>query len=289
MLELFNYEFMRTAFICGVLIALIIPLVGIVVVLRHLAMIGDSLSHVSLSGVAAGLIMSLNPVAGAVVAALAGAFSIEAIRRRIPAYSEVAIAIVTSAGVGIAGIMSGYIKNSQNFDSFLFGSIVAITPFEKWLIVGIAVMVILFFALFWREFRLLSFDEGLARLAGVPVGFMNALLTIMVAVTVAVASRAVGALIVSGIMIIPVVNALILGKGYAKTTCYAIIFAVIAMVTALIMSFYVPNLKPGGTIVMVAIAELIVTYVLRVIFIRVRFRSRFDEQERISKQLDILR
>ena len=106
-MEMFEYAFMQRAFIVGVLLALIIPLIGVTVVLRRLSMLGDALSHTSLAGVAAGLLLNVNPVFGASVFCVGAAFGIEGIRRRFPRYAELSISVMLSAGVGLAGVLSG--------------------------------------------------------------------------------------------------------------------------------------------------------------------------------------
>ena len=119
-MEILEYDFMRRAFIVGILLAIIIPCIGIVVVLKRLSMISDALSHSSLAGVAAGLILGINPIVGAVITCVVSALSIEVIRKKIPRYSEMSIAIVMSAGIGLAGVLSGFVKSAANFNSFLF-------------------------------------------------------------------------------------------------------------------------------------------------------------------------
>ena len=131
---IFEYAFMRKAFAVGILLAIIVPCIGIIVVLKRLSMIGDALSHSSLAGIAAGLVFNINPILGAIIASLASAFSIEFIRKKLPKYSEMSIAIIMSAGVGLAGVLSGFVKDSAAFNSFLFGSIVAITDFELYMV-----------------------------------------------------------------------------------------------------------------------------------------------------------
>ena len=105
-MEIFEYAFMRRAFIVGILLAAVIPCIGLVIVCKRLSMIGDALSHTSLAGVAAGLILGLNPVLTAAAACVVAAIGIEAIRRKIPRFSEMSIAIIMSAGIGLAGVLS---------------------------------------------------------------------------------------------------------------------------------------------------------------------------------------
>lgn len=251
-----QHAFMQRAFIVGILLAVIIPLIGVIVVLKRLSMIGDALSHTSLAGVALGLILGINPVVGAVVTCTAAAFSIEFIRKRIPRYAEISISIIMSVGIGLASVLSGFVKSATDFNSFLFGSIVAITDGELYLVIGISVLVTAAFILFYKEFMYLSFDEKSARLAGIPVRRMNFLITVLTAVTVSVASRSVGALVVSSLMVIPVACAMQVAKSYRQTVVYAVLFAVFFTIAGLTLSYYF-SLKPGGTIVLTGVTVLV--------------------------------
>lgn len=251
-----QYAFMQRAFVVGILLAVIIPLIGVVVVLKRLSMIGDALSHTSLAGVALGLILGINPLVGAVAACTVAAFGIEFIRKRIPKYAEISISIIMSVGIGLASVLSGFVKSAADFNSFLFGSIVAITDGELWLVVIVSVLVILAFVLFYKELMYISFDEKSARLAGVPVRRINFLVTLLTAVTVSVAARSVGALIVSSLMVIPVACAMQLAVSYKQTVIYSVIFAVLFTVVGLTLSYYL-SLKPGGTIVLTGVAVLL--------------------------------
>ncbi|MDF2568062.1 MAG: hypothetical protein K0R90_1518 [Oscillospiraceae bacterium] len=255
-MEILQYDFMRRAFIVGILLAAIIPCIGIIVVLKRLSMIGDALSHSSLAGVAAGLIMGINPILGAVVACIIAALGIEAIRKKIPKFSEMSIAIIMSAGIGLAGVLSGFVKNAANFNSFLFGSIVAINDFEMILVACISCAVMLAFVLLYKELFYIAFDERAARLAGVPVKIVNFIFTILTAVTVSVAARTVGALIVSSLMVVPVACAMQFGKSYKQTVIYSICFAIFFMTTGLFVAYYA-RLKPGGTIVLIGVICLV--------------------------------
>ncbi len=262
MASILAYDFMRRAFIVGILLAVIIPCVGIVVVLKRLSMMGDALSHTSLAGVAAGLILGINPILGAVVACIAAALGIEAIRKKIPKFSEMSIAIVMSAGVGLAGILSGFVKNAANFNSFLFGSIVAISDFEMILVACISCIVLSAFIFLYKELFYIALDERAAHLAGIPVGAINFIFTILTAVTVSVAARTVGALIVSSLMVVPVACAMQLAKSYKQTVIYASCFAVFFTVSGLFISYYL-KLKPGGTIVLLGVLCLLMILLLK--------------------------
>ncbi|RBP63829.1 zinc transport system permease protein [Alkalibaculum bacchi] len=255
-MAIFEYTFMQRAFIVGILLAIIIPCIGIIVVLKRLSMIGDALSHNSLAGVAAGLVMGINPIVGAMISSIIAALAIEYIRKKIPRYSEMSIAIIMSAGVGLAGILSGFIDNSANFNSFLFGSIVAISDFELYLVIVISLCVMLSFIFLFKELFFISLDERSARLAGIPVKSINFIFTILTAITVSVAARTVGALIVSSLMVVPVACAMQFAKSYKHTVLYSVFFAVLFTIAGLFLSYYA-SLKPGGTIVLIGVVTLL--------------------------------
>ena len=256
-MEIFNYGFMQRAFVVGILLAAVIPCIGIVIVFKRLSMIGDALSHTSLAGVAAGLILGINPVAAAAIACITASLGIELIRRKLPRYSEMSIAIIMSAGVGLAGVLSGFVKNAANFNSFLFGSIVAISA-----------AVLLMFLLLYKELFYVSLDEQSARLAGVPVRTVNFLFTFLIAVTVSVAARTVGALIVSSMMVGPVACAMQFGKNYRQTVLWAVGLDVTFMITGLFAAYYL-GLKPGGTIVLVGVIFLLLVFAGKRLFRRI--------------------
>ena len=254
-MEMFEYAFMQRAFIVGVLLALIIPLIGVTVVLRRLSMLGDALSHTSLAGVAAGLLLNVNPVFGASVFCIGAAFGIEGIRRRFPRYAELSISVMLSAGVGLAGVLSGFTKNAANFNSFLFGSIVAISDAELYSVAAVSLLVLLASVLLYKELFSIALDERAARLSGVPVNVVSTIFT-MLTVTVAIAARTVGALIVSSMMVLPVACAMQLARSYRGTVWASIGFAELFTISGLVIAYY-GGLKPGGTIVLMGVVCLI--------------------------------
>ena len=256
MLDIFQYEFMQKAFLVGILLAVIIPLIGVIVVLKRLSMIGDALSHTSLAGVALGLVWGINPIVGAVLVCVIAAFSIEAIRRRLPRYAEISISIIMSVGIGLASVLSGLVEDGAAFNSFLFGSIVAITDTEVALVVIVTVIVVVTFFLLYKELMFITFDEQGAVLAGIPVKKINFVITLLTAITVSVAARSVGALIVSSLMVIPVACAMQLANSYKKTVIFSVLFALLFTIVGLFLSYYF-NLKPGGTIVLTGVVVLI--------------------------------
>ena len=253
---IFQYAYMQRALLVGFLLAVIVACLGTVMVHKRLSLIGDALSHSSLAGVAVGLLLGFNPIIGAMATCVVAAFAIEAIRKKLGTHSELAVAIVLSTGIGLAGVLSGFVRSSADFNSFLFGSIVAISGFEARLVMILAVVVLVAFILLYKELFYISFDEQSAAISGVPVGVVNAIFTILTAVTVSIAARTVGALIVSSLMVVPVAAAMSLARSYRTTVLWAIFVSVVSTVGGLVLSFYI-GLKPGGTIVLLSVAILL--------------------------------
>ncbi len=261
MLEILSYGFMQRAFLVALLISVIAPCIGMVIVLKRLSNIGDAASHSALAGVAFGLAFGINPIAGAVIFAVIAVLSIEGLRKAFGRYSELSTTVVMSAGVGLTALFSGFIKSSgANLNSFLFGSIVAVSSFELTLTVGLCIV----FAasmLLYKELFFITFDEEAAKLAGVPVKAVNFVFMLLTAFTVSIASRTVGALMISSLLVLPVTCAMTFSKSYLKTLIYSIMFALFFTSVGLASSAAL-DLKPSGAIVIIGVITLIVLMII---------------------------
>lgn len=253
---------MQRAFITGILLAIITPIIGITIVLKRMSMIGDALSHASLAGVAAGLILGINPVAGAAIICVIAALSIETIRKRIPRYSEMTLAIIMSSGIGLAGILSGFVKSSANFNSFLFGSIVSISTPELILVCFISVIVFLMLCFFYQELLAIGFDETSAKISGISVKKINFLFTLLTALAISIASRTAGTLIISSMLVVPVAFGMQVAKSYRTTIICAIFLALFTTILGLFLSYYI-GVKPGGAIVLLEVLCFLITLVVK--------------------------
>lgn len=251
MLEIFAMEFMRRAWLAGLIMALICPLIGSFLVLRRQSLIGDGLGHIAFAGVAAGALWGVSPVLSAAAATVIGALAIEQVRVRLSEAADMVLAIFFYTGMGLAVIFTGLNKEGGfNLGSVLFGSLMMVSR-QDLLIVGVlAVAAAAFVALFYRPLQYLTFDETSARVAGLPVRRLNLLLVLLTALTVALSMRIVGLLLVSAMMVIPVACALNTAKSFAGTIIQSMAYGVASVSAGLVLSYY-GNLAPGGTIVVV--------------------------------------
>ena len=250
-----SYDFMRRALIVGIMLAIIIPMIGLVMINRKTSMIGDALSHSSLAGIAMGLIFAINPMWTSLIFCILGAFAIDIIRKKFKDFGDMATAIIMSFGIGLAAILSDFAKGGKSFESYLFGSITTVSREDVILVGIIFVLVVLMSLYFYNALLYISINPIMARLAGVKVKTVNSVFTFLTAVTIAISAKIVGALMITSLMVIPVTTALLTSDSYKKTYIKSLIFSVIFMTTGIILSYYY-GLKPGGAIVMVAIACL---------------------------------
>ena len=177
---MFEYAFMRNAFMISVLISLICPLIGMFLVLRRYSMIGDALSHASLAGVATGLLLDWNPILSAFCLTSFFGLLIEVLREKFRRYAELTLVIVLSLSVGIAItiISSGLVH--ANVDSFLFGSILTVSQKEVLTVLVLTIISLLTILGLFPQLVMLSFDEDGARIAGVKARAINYIFSILV-------------------------------------------------------------------------------------------------------------
>lgn len=257
-MEMLQYDFMQRAFIAGILISIICPIIGTFIVLRRLSMIGDTLSHASLAGIAAGMLGGFYPLGGAVIFSVVSAVGIEKLRKSFAQYAELSISIILSASVGLAVVMIS-LADSFNADlmSYLFGSIIAVSSKDIMLIAGISLFIVLSVWLLYKELLYITFDEEGAELVGMPTGKLNIFFTVLTALTVVVAMRIVGTLMISSMLVVPVAASIQVSKSFKSTMRNSVIFALLAVIFGLTASYYF-NLAPGGTIVLLSVIILLI-------------------------------
>ncbi|HEY2877945.1 metal ABC transporter permease [Nocardioides sp.] len=259
MWELLYAPFMIRAIIAAAVTGLAAPGVGTYLVQRRLSLMGDGIGHITVTGVALGLLTGTSPTFTAVVVAVIGALLIELIRASGRASGDLALALLFYGGIA-GGLVLVQMAGNGAFalQGYLFGSIATIAPDDvvvSVILAGIAIVVGL--ALMPQLFAV-SNDEEFARASGVPAWFYNALISVLAAVTVSVAMRTVGLLLVSALMIIPVATSQQFTRSFRTTMLAAMGFGLVAALVGVVVSAYL-NLPPGATIVLVALAGFVVT------------------------------
>lgn len=263
LMDILASGFFQRALAGGILIALMAPLMGTFLVLRRLSMIGDTLAHVTIAGVALGFLIRVYPLAVGLLFALAASFAIERLRKAYKTYAELSIAIIMSGGVALASLLFTLgMSYNLNVSSYLFGSIYTLTNTDLYVVGGISAVVLLVVALLWKELFLMSFDEDAAAVNGLPVRYLNVLITVLTALVVSASIKIVGALLISALLTIPVACSLLIARGFKQSVFFAALIAEIAAIAGLLIAG-VWSLAPGGTIVLLLIAILIVTLIVK--------------------------
>lgn len=279
MIEAFlTYEFLQNAFFSGLLIGLVAPMLGVFLVVRRLSLIADALSHITLSGIAASLLLGkhtvffngLNPLYMGMVFSVGGALLIERLRSVYEFYKEIAIPIILSAGIGL-GVIFISLANGFNNDLFtyLFGSVIAVSRSDLWTICIITIVVLTTLFFLYKELFFLSFDEEQATVSGIQRSFIHFIFIVLVAVVIAASMRIVGILLVSALMTIPVAAAMRLARGFKQMFIFSAIFGEISVIGGLVSAYYL-DLAPGGMIVMIAVIILLCTFCIQAIVHKVR-------------------
>lgn len=272
-----QYEFLQNAFLTGIIIGIIAPLIGVFIVVRRLSLIADALSHVTLAGIAASLFLEkkfmvfsgLNPMYMGMLFSVTGSLFIEKLRAVYKHYQELAIPIILSGGIGLGAI---FISLADGFNtdlfSYLFGSVSAVSRIDLWIILVISILVIVLIILLYKELFLLSFDEEHAKASGIAAKSVHFVFIVMVALVIAASMRIVGILLVSSLMTLPVAASIRIAKGFKQTIFYSVLFGETSVLGGLTLSYYL-DLAPGGTIVMIAVLILILTIFIKKMAVRV--------------------
>lgn len=209
---LLNFDFMRYSLISGILIGFIAPLIGAFIVVRRLSLIADALSHVTLGGISFGMflltimptLVFINPMWFGILFAIVGALLIEKLRTSYTAYQEIAIPIIMSAGIALSAIFISLADGfNQEIVGLLFGSISAVNISDLTTIIVIAIIVVLFITLFYKELFILSFDEEYSKVIGIP-RWIQFLFIVIVAMVISASMRVVGILLVSALITLPI-------------------------------------------------------------------------------------
>ncbi len=234
MAALFQYGFLQRALLAGVFIAVACAVLGVFLILRKDAMIGHGLSHVAFAGVALGLFLNVLPLAAALAVSVAGALAIMRLKNKAGLHGDTAIGILSSLGLAL-GVLLATLAGSFNVDlmAYLFGDVLAIGPLEVGLSVGLAVVVLLAVVLNYAKLLFMTFDRESARVSGVGVGRLDALLMVLTAVTIVLGMKVAGILLVAALIVIPAAAGLQLAASFRMAVALAAAVAAFSIVAGL--------------------------------------------------------
>jgi zinc transport system permease protein len=256
---MFQYNFMQNAFMIAILISILCPLIGMFLVLKRYSMMGDTLSHASFAGVAAGLMVHMHPILSAFCLTSVFGILIEILRRHFKNYAELILVVILSLSVGIAItlISSGLVH--ANIDSFLFGSILTVTREDFYIVLFLSILSLFIISRLYHSLMFMIFDEEGAKISGINIKFINYIFAVLVAATISVSIRIVGILVISSLIALPIATALQLKKGFKMTLLFGVLFSFIDIISGITISYWI-NAAPGGVIAIMSV--LVLAFVL---------------------------
>jgi len=263
---LINFESLQFAFIAGIFIGVIAPLIGSVVVIRRLSFIADTLSHFSLAGVTFGVFLSkiispnlinINPIIMGIVFSIAGTFLIEKLRGFYKNYKELSMPIVMSFGVALSGLFIAITPGiSTSFTTnLLFGSIMSVDRSDIIIILIFSVSIFVFATLFYKQIITLCFDEIFARVSGINVKVLQLGITIVLALAISIFIDLVGVLLIASLLIVPVAASILVGNSFKGTIILSIIFSEVSILFGFYFA-YDFDLPVGPSVVLLNILVL---------------------------------
>lgn len=246
-----SLAFLQRALLAGIVVSGLCGLLSVFVVLRRMAFIGVGISHSAFGGVALGFLMALNPFWSGLFFATLVAILIEWARSERRMEEDTAIGIMFSASMAL-GVILLHLSKTYNVDvfGFLFGNILAVGKEQLWEVSILALAVVGSIVAFFKELVFLSFDEAMAWVSGVPVGFLRYLFALLMALTVIVSIYLVGIILVEALLVIPGAIARNISRDVTQMALVSSIAAILATVLGLGISYAV-DLPTGATIVAV--------------------------------------
>lgn len=249
--KLLSYAFVQRALIVGLLIAISSSFLGIFLVLRKYSMIGDGLAHVSFATVALALVLNQSPLIISIPIVSLASLLILKLSEENRIGGDAAIGLIASTslaiGVFITSVSNGF---SVDLSSYLFGSILIIAQSDVYLSLVLTVLIVSLVLVFYQDLFAMTYDLDYAKVSGRKTKRLNQLLSILTAITIVLGIRVVGTMLISSLIIFPTVSALRLSKGFKSTIIWAVIIAIISVMSGILISVTL-DFPTGSSIVLI--------------------------------------
>lgn len=264
LVEIFSYSFMQRALIVGLLVSLCAALLGTSLVLKRYSMIGDGLSHVGYGAFAIAAASGITPLYIAIPTVIASAFLLLRLSKSSRINGDGAIAILSSSALAIGMIVLSVADVSIDVNSYMFGSILALTDNDVILSVICSVIVCVMYLVFYHKIFEVTFDESFSRATGIHAGIYNTLIAVLTAVIIVVGMRLMGALLISSLMIFPSLTSMRVCKSFKSVTIWSVLVSLFCFTAGLLLSYYIDIPTGAGIVALNLVVFLIVWAVGRI-------------------------
>ena len=257
LLEMFTYPFIVRAFVVGILVSVCAALLGVPLVLKRYSMIGDGLSHVSFGALSVAVACGWAPLPVSIPVVVIAALGLLRMTERSRLGADAAIAVVSASALAIGIIVTSLTTGmTTDVDSYMFGSILALSRADVALSIGVSVAVLVLFGLFYHQLFAITFDESFSRATEMKVGVYNTLLAVLTALTIVLGMRLMGAMLISSLVIFPALTAMRLKKSFLGVVVLAGCLSVVCFCVGLTGS-YLLSLPVGASVVVTSLAAFL--------------------------------
>lgn len=270
--SMFSYNFMQFAMIVGLILGICLPIVGVIVYLRKIIFLSDTIGQISLTGASFGVFISstvsnlvVNNFWMIIIFTIIGAIFIQFLNDKIKSNQEISLLITHSIAISLVMIFLSLAKSyGANLFNILFGNINSISAQDVMIIASLSIIVISLLLVKWRTIILVFIDEVSAKLRGINVTFYKYFTTILISVMIALAVKVVGVLLVATMLALPIVSTSLFSHNLKKVVLMSIVMAIISFEGG-IMSSYVFDLPASALIVFISLLELIISSIIKII------------------------
>jgi ABC-type Mn2+/Zn2+ transport system permease subunit len=259
--QAFQYSYMIKSIITGIIIGVIGGLIGVFVLLKGMVFLGEAIAHSAFAGAALALLIGIDPIITILAFGVIAALGVGAVSEKKIMKDEIIIGIVFTSFMALAILLIGFIGTSNtSVQSILFGNILTVTDTSFYFLIFFAFAVLLIVYAFKKELYLITFNSEMAKVAGIPVRFLNYLFLVIVAVTINISLEAIGAILVFAMIITPAAAAYQWTFKLNKMIILATIFGVFSSLLGIFFSFIL-NIPSGSAIVAIATLIFIVSFI----------------------------
>ena len=260
-MDMFSYSFMIRALIVGILVSLCSALLGTSLVLKRYSMIGDGLSHVGFAALAIAYVSNLTPLAIAIPICVLAAFLLLRMNESNKIKGDAATALMCSGALAV-GVMTVSLTTGMNTDvcNYMFGSILAMSKSDVRISIGLSIVVLILYILFYPRIFAVTFDETFAKATGTKSDFYNMIIALLTAITVVLGMRMMGTLLISSLLVFPSLSAMRICKTFKSVTIVAVIISVICFCVGVYISYQYSS-PTGSSIVIVNMVVFLICLV----------------------------
>lgn len=259
--DFLSYDFLKKALIVGLLVTLSASLLGVSLVLKRFSMIGDGLSHVGFGAISIAAALNIAPLKISIPIVVIAAFLLLKLSQNSKINGDASIAIISSSSLAIGVFINSLSSNiKSDLNSYMFGSILAISNEDLLISVILSIVVIILFIIFYNRIFSITFDESFAKATGINSNFYNMLIAFLTAITTVIGMRLMGALLMSSLLIFPALTSMRICKSFKSVVIFSAIVSTICFIIGLALSYRIDT-PAGSTIVIINLSVFIISFI----------------------------